>query len=82
MVVNYNDLLGCLESKGWHQIRPKDDRIKKGTPILLCGNRHPMFAIDFKGDKTIYYGHKSDECEGELDNSKLIFFYKEEKDKK
>ena len=82
MVFNYNDFLSCLESKGWHQIRTRDDRIKKGSPILLYGNRHPMFAIDFEGDKTIYCGHKSDECEARLDNSKLIFLYKEQNGKK
>ena len=76
MIFNYNDLLECFKKKGWTQSRKRDSNFKAGYPILLFGNRHPMIAVGFEKDKTIYCGHRDDECYGKINDSELIFLYK------
>ena len=76
MVINYNDLLECLKIKGWEQSRIRNSTFKAGYPILLFQNRHPMIAIGFEGNMTIYCGHRGNGCYQKRKDSELIFLYK------
>ena len=75
MIYFYNDLLDCLRSKNWTESRTRDSNFKAGYPILLYQDRHPMIAIDFGGDKTIYCGHRNNECFQSKNDANLIFLY-------
>ena len=76
MIYNYNDLLECLRIKGWTESRERNSTFKAGYPVLLYKDRHPMIAIDFEGDKTVYCGHRNNECFQTRNNDDLIFLYK------
>ena len=76
MIYNYNDLLECLRNKGWTESRERNSTFKAGYPVLLYKDRHPMIAIDFEGDKTVYCAHRNNECFQTKNNDELIFLYK------
>ena len=76
MIFYYNDLLECLRSKGWEERKTKDSDFKAGYPVLLFKDRHPMIAIGFEGDKTLYCGHRNNECNQTKKDEELIFLYK------
>ena len=76
MIYNYNDLLECLRIKGWTESRERNSTFKAGYPVLLYKDRHPMIAIDFEGDKTVYCAHRNNECFQTKNNDELIFLYK------
>ena len=78
MVFKYNDLQDCLKSKGWVDSRTRDSRFKLGYPIFKAYDRYPLLAVGLRGNKILYAAHRVDECEHEINDEDLIFYYPKE----
>ena len=77
MIYIYNDLIECLDKKGWKFSDTKTDKIKEGYPALIKGERIFVIITGFKNNKVINCAHYKDKKK-EIDQDKLVYYYLDE----
>jgi hypothetical protein len=56
------DIMSCLDQKGWKQYWSVPPNFRRGYPLFLTDHSHAMIACDYDGNDVYFCGHTYDVC--------------------